>query len=90
MFHGHVVNYKDAIYYENSFYFRCNEMGCLSIYVSDINECLNATLCGDTCDNTVGSYQCQCGAGYELTSDQHTCRSKSEICIFRSYPSGIS
>ena len=44
-------------------------------YFTDINECLtNNAGCSDICVNTDGSYQCTCGSGFELDSDNHTCK----------------
>ena len=44
-------------------------------YFPDINECLVATdnNCSHICDNTNGSYYCQCNSGYILSSDTTTC-----------------
>ena len=42
-----------------------------SVYI-DINEC-NSDDCQQTCENTEGSYECQCKSGYELNDDQKTC-----------------
>ena len=44
---------------------------------SDIKECeLGISKCNQTCINTVGSYYCECEAGYSLTNDSHTCIGK--------------
>ena len=41
---------------------------------SDVDECLLSTdECEQTCENTVGSYVCSCGEGYELNLDGHKC-----------------
>ena len=43
----------------------------------DINECQTDNGgCTQTCNNTVGSYQCSCRDGYELTSDGYNCTGK--------------
>ena len=43
-------------------------------HIIDINECAtNNGGCAQTCNNTVGSYQCSCGTGYTLNSDGHAC-----------------
>ena len=46
----------------------------------DINECLNAALnncTGDQiCQNTMGSYQCECPKGYEFKKDGISCQRK--------------
>ena len=42
--------------------------------ILDINECstLNGG-CNQTCNNTVGSYFCDCSDGYVLDADKHNC-----------------
>ena len=46
-------------------------------YELDIDECQEAThLCDQTCTNTVGSYMCQCNAGYSLGIDETACFGK--------------
>ena len=41
---------------------------------TDINECgTNNGGCEQTCNNTVSSYYCSCGAGYLLDSNGHNC-----------------
>ena len=40
----------------------------------DINECLTLNGgCNQTCNNTVGSYFCDCSGGYVLDTDKHNC-----------------
>ena len=44
----------------------------------DIDECREETDgCGQTCENTVGSYTCGCNSGYRLATDRHTCNGMS-------------
>ena len=46
------------------------------IAFTDIDECFQGACSdieGSTCMNTEGSYECQCRAGYRLSSDQQTC-----------------
>ena len=45
------------------------------IFFADVNECLNPTICknGSTCINLIGSYECDCGIGYEYVNE--TCQS---------------
>ena len=45
------------------------------LHVSDVNECLNETICNNhaECINTKGSYTCVCEFGY--TGDGATCTS---------------
>ena len=46
--------------------------------VSDINECLtNNGGCNQTCHNSIGSYSCSCGIGFELHIDKHDCNGRS-------------
>ena len=40
----------------------------------DINECVEQSPCDQQCTNTIGSFTCSCNNGYELDSDQTTCR----------------
>ncbi|EDW75194.2 uncharacterized protein Dwil_GK20043 [Drosophila willistoni] len=46
----------------------------------DIDECQgpNDGLCSQSCENTSGGYKCLCDDGYELASDNRTCRVSSE------------
>ena len=57
-----------------STYFTIHQLYLILLATADIDECLNVT-CGQNamCDNTVGSYSCQCdpgfvGDGYKCTS----------------------
>ena len=46
----------------------------MAIAVVDIDECqTDNDGCAQVCENTVGSYQCSCWDGYELSVDNHTC-----------------
>ena len=46
-----------------------------SIWILDLDECsLNTDDCMQTCNNTIGSFQCGCFLGYELNNDSTTCR----------------
>ena len=43
-------------------------------FIVDIDECqIDDGGCSQQCSNTVGSYNCSCISGYELTDDNHTC-----------------
>ena len=46
----------------------------------DVDECAEASKggCDQTCLNTQGGYQCECGHGYQLTPDNHTCGDLNE------------
>jgi fibulin 1/2 len=49
----------------------CNFEDTLSL---DINECLLGThTCGQICNNTIGSYVCDCRVGYRLNPDRRGC-----------------
>ena len=51
----------------------------------DIDECAqNATLCGQLCVNTDGSYFCSCEDGYELVEGTTQCRGEkiTYICKY--------
>ncbi|XP_046357626.2 uncharacterized protein LOC124135954 isoform X3 [Haliotis rufescens] len=39
---------------------------------TDVNEC-DQNLCGQICNNTVGSYVCSCYTGFKLSQDKQTC-----------------
>ena len=40
---------------------------------SDIDECIERSVCDHNCTNTDGSYHCACVDGYGLKLDNHTC-----------------
>ena len=46
----------------------------------DLNECFDTILndCTEICENTVGSYNCACDQGYELSADGRSCRDIDE------------
>ena len=42
--------------------------------ILDINECSNLNGgCNQKCNNTIGSYFCECSEGYVLDADKHNC-----------------
>ena len=51
-------------------------------------------MCNQTCTNTVGSYMCQCNAGYSLGIDETTCFGKtsqiSDLGVHWTHKSQIS
>ena len=52
--------------------------------LTDIIECLNNNGgCSHDCNNTVGSYYCECPDGYVLQSNQHDCEGE---CILINMP----
>ena len=62
------IHYYNFIIINNSF-----------VLIEDIDECANVTLsslCSQRCVNNIGSYECQCDSGYELTGDKSTCNGK--------------
>ena len=40
---------------------------------NDHNECQDAGLCAQVCNNTMGSFTCSCFSGFQLNTDQRTC-----------------
>ena len=49
---------------------------------TDIDECIEGTSgCDQICNNTVGSYNCRCMTGYQLSSDDHDCDDVNECTI---------
>ena len=38
--------------------------------------------CSDICLNTPGSYVCQCGTGYVLSSDRMSCDATGNLFLF--------
>ena len=52
------------------------------IVITDINECLNNNSgCSHDCVNTVGSYHCECSAGYVLLPNNHDCEGWPVMCV---------
>ena len=50
--------------------------------ILDIDECsMGLSGCSQLCVNTIGSYVCGCYPGYQLSSDNQTCASKSYLMI---------
>ena len=48
----------------------------------DINECAMGTSdCSQICENTNGSYLCDCYYGYQLLSNNKTCRHASKATV---------
>ena len=46
----------------------------LFFLLSDINECNSGNGgCSQTCTNTLGSFQCSCASGYQLSSNGRSC-----------------
>lgn len=52
------------------------------IFPSDIDECLDRGFCqGGSCENTPGSFQCNCPKGFDVSSDGKFCIGKRIIKI---------
>ena len=52
---------------------------------TDTNECdINNGGCEYDCQNTEGSYECECKEGYQLVDDKHSCEGncKLHVCIY--------
>ena len=48
----------------------------------DIDECAtNTSRCSQKCNNTDGSFRCDCDEGYELSDDQRTCTDINECLM---------
>ena len=52
------------------------------IFFSDINECNDTALndCEHICNNTAGSYDCDCNTGYDLQADGISCTGMVHKC----------
>ena len=49
-------------------------------FITDIDECVNNNgLCSNNCVNTVGSYYCECPAGYALQPNHHVCEGRPQF-----------
>ena len=47
-----------------------------SVFHTDINECIEGSLCEQECTNTAGSYNCSCYTGYILANNEISCTSR--------------
>lgn len=55
----------------------------LTLPFSDIDECMNSTVCGpeSKCTNTQGFFRCACNGGWAPTDREKEPRQESNICI---------
>ena len=55
--------------------FSCKQSNCTFYLSIDIDECEDSSLnnCDQLCNNTEGSYHCDCKSGFQLAADQATC-----------------
>ena len=58
------------------------------MFLADIDECEDQSLCGQICMNTVGSYSCSCEEGYQLVRETGQCNSE-EICLIALIPDAM-
>lgn len=80
----------------NCFYGRCSNEQCVCELgftgdqcEQDIDECIGElgthAKCDHHCINTLGSYECQCEAGYELQQNGYSCRSPGSVTQWPRY-----
>ncbi|KFO28580.1 Hemicentin-1 [Fukomys damarensis] len=55
----------------------------------DIDECQHRDTCQHECQNTIGSYQCICPPGYQLTLNGKTCQDVDE-CLEQNVRCGLN
>ena len=77
---GFQLNLDNSTCSGNTVYIVFNWVYCLSIkyLFTDIDECADTSLCGHTCINTNGSFNCLCDDGYSLADDGRTCMDINE------------
>ena len=68
-------SYKIAISFTSCMHgMLSNSTSCIIMFLKDINECNGHHQCDHECINMDGSYTCSCDPGYELDSDNRTCK----------------
>ena len=64
----------------------CGMCIIITCVLLDINECMeNNGNCSQLCNNTLGSYQCDCEGGYTLDTDQLTCNGMGFPLLVNTY-----
>ena len=49
----------------------CNPLRLIRFFIVDIDECSHENgSCEDVCVNLEGSYECQCGVGYQIFNNR--------------------
>ena len=49
----------------------------IHFFLADVDECKDTTTCSVRCVNTIGSYKCECNAGYRLADNKKDCTGMS-------------
>jgi NAD-dependent dihydropyrimidine dehydrogenase PreA subunit len=76
------VSLTDSVDWSNQ-HDRWHQISLLFIlFHTDINECIEGSLCEQECTNTAGSYNCSCSTGYILSNNGISCASKLLIVFF--------
>ena len=59
---------------------------CLFLISLDFNECkLNNAGCEHVCNNTAGSFNCDCRAGFKLKADKMGCEGNNKYILSKHY-----
>ena len=82
----HTMNTYKCIYtgiHVNTCMYMYVHITSLHHHFIDIDECANNTvnICEQKCINTQGSFMCACNSGFELNSDETTCRGKYKLLL---------
>uniref|UniRef100_A0A8C5EPM3 Latent transforming growth factor beta binding protein 1 n=1 Tax=Gouania willdenowi TaxID=441366 RepID=A0A8C5EPM3_GOUWI len=85
--HEHEYINEIVIAFTDISYLRTFSNLLLIVWVSDIDECgLDETLCGlhGFCENRLGSFQCLCDQGYQVSQDNKGCMDVNECELLSS------